>query len=280
MSTYETHLWENPELPFIFHRTQTKVPHRLGGGNWHENVEIIFALAGEGEVLNDGVQIRLMPGEASVINSNAIHDVATAAGFTYYYLIVDRSFCLANYFDTNRITFRTERIVDPYLTECFTRLGEEYEKDPASPFRTQKIRALILSVMAHLCTAYCRTGGTRTDSRLQSSVKQAIGYIRSHLDSPDLSLDEITQAVGISKYYFVRKFQQITGYTCVNYINLMRCEKAKKLLAEGRLDAGEVGKLCGFNSHSYFSNVFRGITGVSPKEFRAVQAQKEDGEEG
>lgn len=271
MSNYETHLWENPELPFIFHRTQLKGPTRLGGGNWHENPEIIFALAGEGEILNDGVHLNLVPGETAVINSNAIHDVATATGFTYYYLIVDRSFCLANYFDTNLLAFTSERIDDPYLKEYFLRLDEEYGKEPSAPFRTQKIRSLVLSVMVRLCSEHCEAGGNRADSRLQSSVKQAIGYIRSHLDSPDLSLDEITQAVGISKYYFVRKFQQITGYTCVNYINLMRCEKAKKLLAEGQLEAGEVGRLCGFNSHSYFTRVFRGVTGVSPTEFRTAQ---------
>ena len=105
------------------------------------------------------------------------------------------------------------------------------------------------------------------DSYLLSAIKQAIGYIRSKSEQ-DLSLDEVSRFVGLSKYYFAREFHRITGYTFVAFVNLTRCENAKHLLAENRMSIGDVGRTCGFGNQSYFSRTFLKYTGMLPREYR------------
>lgn len=268
MSRHETHLWKDPQLPFIFNRLtrdRTSPPEQT---NWHENVELIFAVRGEGDVLCDGNRIALCEGELAVIQPNALHDVCSQTSITYDYLIVDRSFCQANYFDTNLLAFRRAAIRDPLLTECFARLVEEYGKDRAEPFRTQMIRATVLTVMAQLGRLCGEPIGWHDDPRVLSAVKTVIGRIRSEFADPDLSPAELADGVGLSRSYFARRFRQVTGFTCAEYINLIRCERAKELLAEGRPECGEIAQLCGFGSHSYFTRVFRATVGMPPSAYR------------
>lgn len=265
---YETHLWNTPELPFVLRRMELAGQHRISGANWHENIELLLAEGGSGYVLNDGIRINLSPGDAVIFSSNAIHDVGTESVFTYHYLIIDRPFCLANFFDSNQIHYTQEKITDPELVRQVQEILAEYRTGEGSPFRVQSIRAKALALIVYLGRKYTVSIGTQTDSRMQTAIKQAIDLIRRDLSAPDLSLDGIAESSGISKYYFAHKFRQITGYTLVNYINLMRCEKAKGLLANEQKEIQEIGNQCGFNSHSYFTRVFKECTGLSPTDYR------------
>ena len=83
-----------------------------------------------------------------------------------------------------------------------------------------------------------------------------------------MSLNELSERVGLSKYYFAREFRRITGYTAVSYINLVRCEKARKLLSDNRLSINDVAEQCGFANQSYFSKIFFERTGMKPFEYR------------
>ena len=270
MSRYETHLWKDPQLPFIFKclsRDRTYLP---SGTNWHENIELVYARSGTGYVLCDGVRTPLAEGDLAVISSNAMHDVYPDPAISYWYLIVDRSFCQANYFDTNLLSFRHAAIRDPVLTDCFHRLIAEYTGESPAPFRTQMIRATVLEAIAQICRFYSEPVGWRDDPRVLAAVKTVIGRIRSEFASPDLSPTELADSVGLSRYYFARRFRQVTGFTCAGYINLTRCERAKELLAEGRLESGEIARLCGFGSHSYFTRVFHATIGMSPSVYRQL----------
>lgn len=271
MSKYETHVWENPEIPFIFNKMHLGEHQRVSGANWHENLELLYIMEGTGTVWVDGMQLPVKKGDQLIMNSNCLHDVSTNDDIRYYYLVVDRSFCLANHFDTNKLLFRTKVFQDPVIVNLLQQLMAEYKKQEEHLFRTQAIRAIVLFILVHLCRQYSHPSKNQEESHLLSCIKQAIGYIRSNSDSPDLTLENITEFVGLSKYYFAHKFKQITGYTCVQYINMIRCEKAKAMLRDKQMDIGEIGQLCGFNSQSYFTRIFHSYVGVSPSMYRQKQ---------
>lgn len=269
MNHYETHQWKDPQLPFIFRQVTRKGAGHEGEMNWHENVEIIHAVSGTGYLMNDGVRIPMCAGDTAAISPHALHDMHSDGGVTYWYLIVDRSFCQSNYFDTNRIRFRQEATRDPYLDDCFARLIAAYGAPEDTPYRTQEIRATVLLTVAWLCRCYGEPAEWHEEPFALSAVKLAIGTIRAELSSAALSPSWLAERVGLSHSYFAHRFRQITGLTCAGYINLMRCERAKELLAEGRLEIGEIARLCGFSGASYFTRVFRAEVGMSPGAYRA-----------
>ena len=126
--------------------------------------------------------------------------------------------------------------------------------------------------LRHVMTELCRRYGnaeadTSADSHLNSCMRQALGCISSE-SHRDISLGEIADFVGLSKYYFAREFKKVTGYTFVSYLNVVRCEKAKLLLTETTRSIGDVSAECGFSDQSYFTRVFKKHVGVLPAEFR------------
>ena len=270
MSRYETHTMKEPGLPFILHDTHHSRAHTDAPGNWHENVEILCFTGGSGTVWSNEQQFSVEAGDLVVLNTNCIHSISCSQEIHYYCLIVDRSFCLENRFDTNQISF-VPLLRDAELSSLFEELAAEWTSDAPLPFRVSAIRATVLRIMVILCRRYSRGENSLSgDSHLLSCIKQAIGLIRADCQR-ELSLDEIASTVGLSKYYFAREFRRITGYTFVSYVNLIRCEKAKRLLAENVETVGEVGRICGFSNSSYFSKTFAKHVGVRPAEYRAVK---------
>lgn len=275
MSVYETHRMNDPRLPFIFHSHAVRRTNSYSfQSNWHENVEILQILTGSGTILCDTRQIIVKAGDTVVITPNCLHTISPLENsMSYHCLIVDRAFCLSNHFDTNTIRFE-ECFADERIETMMLALNEEYTASPEKPHRVPMTRSLVLAIMAQLCRAHSHPEREeKQDSHLLSCIKQAIGLIRSDA-SRDLSLDEVTDFVGLSKYYFAREFHRVTGYTFVTYVNLMRCERAKVLLAQNKLNIGEVGRACGFTNQSYFTRTFRAYTGRLPGVYRETHLDK------
>lgn len=59
----------------------------------------------------------------------------------------------------------------------------------------------------------------------------------------------------------------------VNYILLLRINKAKELLLESNLYVFEISQQVGFNDTSYFNRTFKRITGYTPNEFQSLSRQ-------
>lgn len=269
MHIYETHKMNDPRLPFIFHSIRRSSNTAESHHNWHENVEIISVIEGSGVITCGEERFPVAAGDTVIINPNELHAFSTAdEEICYYCLIIDRSFFLANYFDSNNFYF-THKLQDPALSAeiaCFYHYWRADKK--AEPMRIQHLRAIALSICLQICEERATFDRTpREESHLLSCVKQAIGYIRAEYRR-EIALDELAAAVGLSKYYFAREFRRITGYSFIAYLNAVRCEKAKELLAGDTLSVGDVARGCGFSNQSYFTRTFKDYTGHTPGDYR------------
>ncbi|MBE6630609.1 MAG: helix-turn-helix domain-containing protein [Ruminococcaceae bacterium] len=274
MNRYETHTMQDARLPFIFHRDVAICSdgHR-SMYNWHENIEIIYAVSGSGALICDGERIALEAGDIAVINANRLHGfVAKEEPMHYYYLIIDRSFYIANHFDSNAYAFE-EKLTDLDIARLIEEFGNIWTNEKA-PMRVQRLRCIALDIATRLCLKYGHYEDTpRMESQATKCIKQAIGYMRAE-GHRDISLDDISSFINMSKYYFAREFRRITGYSFVEYLNIIRCEKARNLLLQEDIPIGEVGKRCGFSNQSYFSRVFGEYAGTTPSKYRRNKKEK------
>lgn len=83
----------------------------------------------------------------------------------------------------------------------------------------------------------------------------------------DLSLEEIASALHVNRNYLSQLFKKITGEPFVTYLNKYRVEKAKELLMTGRYMVYEISEMVGFQNPTYFSQVFKSLTGFSPSAY-------------
>nr|WP_288859395.1 response regulator [uncultured Faecalicatena sp.] len=94
-------------------------------------------------------------------------------------------------------------------------------------------------------------------------IKSAIAYIVNNYDRIE-SLSEVADYVNINAEYFCRLFKAETGVTFNSYLTNYRIQKAVELLTKTELKVYEVAEKVGYSNLSYFSRVFKKVTGVNP----------------
>jgi AraC family transcriptional regulator len=99
-------------------------------------------------------------------------------------------------------------------------------------------------------------------------LARAIDFISVHLGDSDLSLHDIAAVACLSTYQFGRAFKYATGETPHQFVLKRRIELAKLLLSERRLSLSEIACSAGFADQAHFSNRFRQIVGVTPRQYR------------
>lgn len=98
-------------------------------------------------------------------------------------------------------------------------------------------------------------------------IENAKEYIDSNF-SKDISLEDVSQRVNISPYYFSRIFREETGQTFIEYLTGIRIERAKELLREQRYTMKEICAEIGYSDPNYFSRSFKKNVGVTPTEYK------------
>lgn len=84
----------------------------------------------------------------------------------------------------------------------------------------------------------------------------------------EISVELCATLVNMTIPSFCRFFKNETGYTFTNYLNKIRIDFAKKLLANTNIQIKEISFECGYNSVPYFNKQFKKIEGISPFSFR------------
>ncbi|MCY8535713.1 bifunctional transcriptional activator/DNA repair enzyme AdaA [Bacillus vallismortis] len=97
-------------------------------------------------------------------------------------------------------------------------------------------------------------------------------YVDRHCDEK-LTLDVLALLSHGTPYHLHRTFKKIKGITPVDYIQHVRIEKAKTLLATFDDPVSEVGKSVGLSNTSYFITLFKRKTGETPEAYRRQQKQ-------
>lgn len=92
-------------------------------------------------------------------------------------------------------------------------------------------------------------------------------YIESHLDG-NLSRKELSGVVYLSEDYLSKIFAAATGMPLSGYVSSRRIARAQQLLAETDLTVSQIALRVGFSNFSYFSKIFRELTGKTPNEYR------------
>ncbi|PPA68535.1 AraC family transcriptional regulator [Jeotgalibacillus proteolyticus] len=110
-------------------------------------------------------------------------------------------------------------------------------------------------------------GLSRPQSELPEDILKAANYMKNHYEK-HLSLDDITDYAGLSKYYFTNKFQKHMKTTPMQFLAKVRLQKSMDLLITTDKTVQEIAVETGYTNANYFSKVFRKMIGMSPDRFR------------
>ena len=106
---------------------------------------------------------------------------------------------------------------------------------------------------------------TSLDEKL---IEKAIKYVEDNLSRSDLSVEELSRELGMSRVHLYKKLLQLTGKTPIEFIRVIRLKRAAQLLRKSQLNVSEVAYEVGFNNPKYFRRYFKEEFGVLPSVYQ------------
>lgn len=94
-----------------------------------------------------------------------------------------------------------------------------------------------------------------------------LGYIYDNLHSR-ITLKHLSEITNLSSSYLSKLFHREVGMTISEYISKKRIESAENMLKYSDYSCIEISNFLCFSSESYFIQIFKKQTGITPKEYR------------
>lgn len=251
-----------PQRPLPVFLIDAHIEAEIDQRNWHEEIELIYAAEGSGEILLDNQSITIKKNEFVVINSFQLHTAKSTEGLTFSNIIMNTDFLKYNGIDTNNYNYETI-FTDEVAKEKLYELYDIYHGDTTSDFYYSKVCKSLLDFMIHITENHAR----KKSGNSLNCINYAIGYIKSNF-TKKLTLDEVCAQSGLSKYYFSHEFKKATGRTFVDFINSLRIDRACELLKDKKNTPTDVFQMSCFDNFSYFIKVFKKHMGLTPSEYQ------------
>ena len=99
-------------------------------------------------------------------------------------------------------------------------------------------------------------------------INQAIEHTRANYMNK-ITLQKLADYLHVSDSYLSKLFKEETGISFTQYLNEIRINRSKELLQNTKMSIVEVALFVGYEDQSYFTKVFKKITGITPKKYRS-----------
>ena len=101
-----------------------------------------------------------------------------------------------------------------------------------------------------------------------ATTARILKYVTEHIDTPDLKIDDIADAMGMSRSVLYTKIKQQLGMTPIDFVRHIRIMRASELLQQTDDTLASISFEVGFSDPKYFSKVFKKEMGIVPSEYR------------
>lgn len=237
---------------------------------------LLYCAGGEGFVVQEGARTRVPPRWAALIPADCAHTYGSRPEDPWKLYWV-------------HFLWRRERLSLPVLENGMgIRLISPAEPEKIQRLLTEILRTLSggqeswrhMAAGAYLVSVLSQMSMREDGGRPAYSpyVYTAEQILRKSLNA-EISLDQLAEQVGISKYHLIRCFKENVGASPMHYLMELRLQDACRMLAVEGLSVDEVGERLQFCSAKYFSSAFQKKMGVSPSKYRQVYREFQNGEE-
>ena len=98
-------------------------------------------------------------------------------------------------------------------------------------------------------------------------AREAVVYIEHNYDK-DITVEDIARRCKLDRSYFGKVFKKAVGQSPQEFLIRYRMSKAADALIIGDDSVGDIGASVGYPNLLHFSRAFKGVYGVSPREYR------------
>ena len=244
--------------------------------HWHPEIEVIFLIEGELNIIDDGVEYSMKEGDIILINSKSIHSSYSEADNLALILQFPPKVFQTEYSDTT-FYFNLNSTADvscqpkdlKKLQAILASLGREVFKksDGFQYYINSCFYQLIGYLFRYSRYDTINKSGSKAREVDLDRIEKIIKYFELNYKD-DISLSDVADGLSLSVSQLTRFFKDKMGVSCIDYLHHVRINHAKQLLNDPRHTVLFISEECGFSSVVSFYRVFRTETGMTPTEYR------------
>lgn len=263
--------------------------NRTAACHWHRDLEFILALDGYMDYFINGNIVHLGPNEGVFVNSRRLHYGFSAENADCAYLVVTISPALfgadvprlsayaAEKFGGGAADYLLLRDSVPWQAEAnalvrslCARMAAEpgalyrLTAEPGALYRLTAEAAQLCACMAEHILKGEAPPGKPND---WDALRRMVGFIQQNYGEK-ITLSDIASSGAVCRSLCCSLFKSHLRQSPNAYLTRYRIQKSRRLLETTSLPVSEIALTCGFQSASYFTQVFRHETGLLPRECR------------
>lgn len=256
-----------------------------GTEHCHDFYELVFIRSGCGVNLIEGRPYPMLGGDVLLMRPDDVHSFRSEPGFMLVNVIftpelfANRDWAelialpgLNRFLDTVQAEVPHKLALAPDDARTADRLCrlmlEELTRKQAG-FHTQ-VRAQMTEFLVLLARAQAAYGGSALHSLPASGpITEALAILHRDFRTA-IRVADLAAAVGLTPNWFGEQFRQRTGLGVLDYLARLRVEEARRLIETDRRPLLDLALEVGFSDPGFFTRLFRRITGMTPRAYRAL----------
>ncbi len=249
------------------HNIATQDGHIFSGQEWGGNEFAIwhYTIAGEGVLKFHDKVIPVRAGQAMllIVPEDYRYSVAENSESWEYIYVAVKGAELLRIFELFRQShgvvcdFDSDSKAVNYAWDIFHKMKNSSVLD-----------SYTASAMAYqFIMSMCASAEVQFSTKDEKLVRIIHKYCIDHISQP-ITVEELAELAGCSRWHFSKRFTQISGYKPHDYIMDIKMRQAVKML-ESNLSVKEIVDKIGFSNSAYFCRAFRKTYGVPPGRFRS-----------
>lgn len=247
------------------------------GNEWHYHREVELTLFTEGQgirYIGDDVRFFNAP-ELVLLGANLPHhwEVDQSAGFCIQFSL-DPTSPLSGLHENSGLKDLLGKSARGLLfsTRCMEDVSE-IMKHGLDGNAIERL-AVFLNILNRINNARTKTISSSVPQGLSGNksevVQKAVSFIVENVTDANMELQSVLDHTSMSRATFSRHFQQALGQSYTNFVQSIRLEKARNLLASTDKNITEIAFAVGFSNLSHFNTLFKKRWTMSPRDLRAI----------
>ncbi len=259
----------NGKLNFKLTRTREKEKCIMKEAHFHEHHELYLLISGKVTYFIDGKIFILNEGDFIFIPKGKFHQTKYEPGGMEKFMLEfsDEFLGVKLYPYIERLGELTHFKIQAKHRHTVNNIIKELEEENArNDGFSHAMERLYLEALLISFFRFSEEPLSEALSDTYKTVQAAAQYINTNYEA-ELTLGFMAKKYSVSQEYFSKIFKAATGIGFLEYLNMTRLMAAKDLLETSDKSVTHIASECGFDSTSYFIQLFKRVNGITPKQY-------------
>lgn len=253
----------------------------MSSSHMHSHYELYYLFAGQRVYFIKDRSYTIQAGDFVIIPSDVVHRTLDSGVPDHERMVLyfnenyfqqfapDLAELLLSPFHSSRHIVKVSRHERLHMEQQLYMMLREVQEQPAGyQLTVQHTAANMLLFVARNLLSEEPAPAEDELSPTEAKMMEVAQYINAHFRD-SLTLELLSSEFYLSESYLSRTFKKLTGFALTEYIGMTRVKEAQKLLRETNKRITDISEEVGFGSFPHFQKVFKELTSLSPRDYRA-----------